>query len=99
MVHCDSSTAAISRSLDGVRLNTNALLGVTGPERALVLLARGREDNRGGRGKGTMIYAHTLRRLGQRPQSGRLTAGARRQPRSLAGGSPPGHDRLQGAAA
>ena len=39
MVRCDVRTAATSRSLDGVRLNTNALSGITRPERALVLLA------------------------------------------------------------
>ena len=35
-----------------------------------------------------MVYTHTLNAGGQRPQSGRLTAGARRQPRSPAEGSP-----------
>ena len=42
MVHCDSSTAATSRSLDGVRLNRNALSDVTQPERAVVFLERRR---------------------------------------------------------
>jgi hypothetical protein len=64
MVHCDSSTAATPRIVDGVQLNTNALLGGTRPERALVFLARGREDNRGGRGKVTKIYTHTLNAVG-----------------------------------
>jgi hypothetical protein len=64
MVHCDSSTAATSRSLDGVRLTTNALSGGTRPERALLFLARGRDENRGGRGTGPMIYTHTLHAVG-----------------------------------
>ena len=38
MVRCDVRTAATSRSLDGVRLNTNALSGGTWPEGAVVSL-------------------------------------------------------------
>jgi len=64
MGHCDSSTAATSRSVDGVRLNTNTLSGATRPERTLLLLARGREENRGGRGTGTLIDTHTLNAVG-----------------------------------
>jgi len=64
MVRCDVRTAATSRSLDGVRLNTNALSGGTQPQRALVFSARGREENRGGRGTGTMICAPTLNAVG-----------------------------------
>ena len=96
MAHCDGSSAATSRNLDGVRLTNNALSGGTLPERALVFVARGREDKRGGRIKGTMIYTHTLNAVAP---SGRLTAGARRQPLSPAEGSPLGRDRLQETAA
>ncbi len=64
MVRCDVRTAATSRSLDGVRLNTNALSGGTQPQRALVFSARGREENRGGRGKVAMIYTPTLNAVG-----------------------------------
>ena len=64
MVRCDVRTAATSRSLDGVRLNTNALSGGTQPQRVLVFSARGREENRGGRGTGTMIYTHTRNAVG-----------------------------------
>ena len=50
--------------LIGVLFNINALLGVTWPERALVFLARGSEDNRGGRGQVTLIDTHTLNAVG-----------------------------------
>lgn len=46
-------------------LLTNAPLSETRPKRALVLLARGREENRAGRGKATMIYTHVLNRGGR----------------------------------
>jgi hypothetical protein len=99
MVHCDRSTAATSRSVDGERLNTNALSGGTRPEKVLVFLARGREDTRGGRGTGTMIYTHTLNAVGAASAVRQTAPLARRQPLIPAEGSPPGHDRLQGAAA
>lgn len=63
-----------------------------------MFVARGREENRGGRGRATMICASTLNTV-QRPHSGRLTAGARRQPLRPAEGSPREGDSLQAAAA
>ena len=57
------SISANSCDSVGVRQST-ALLGGTQPERALVFVERGREENRGGRGTGTMIYTHTLNAVG-----------------------------------
>jgi hypothetical protein len=52
-------TSAVPCNLVGALLG-NALTDVTRPERALVFVARRREEHRGGRGTVTTIYTHTL---------------------------------------
>ena len=57
------SISANSGDSVGVRQST-ALLGGTQPERALVFLARAREDNGSERGKGTMIDTTSMNAVG-----------------------------------